>query len=254
MHISKKVYKYKGKDLSYQIIESKKESNNFLLLHGWGQSSCMWSDLPKRLLKLGNIYLLDLPGFGESDYFERSIGVKEFTEIVYSFIKDLGLKDLTVISHSFSCRIALCLTRLVQMEGLVLIGPNPSRWSRLKLLFFYSFYLFPKAFYWISCKLFHPRQYKNKYRNDRKLAKSMLKTFIKTHNEDNTEGLSQFPKKTVIIHGEKDRIVNIKNGYRLARKLERKIFKIQDAGHFPHIQNKDEFIESLVNARILTRC
>ncbi|MFT6300141.1 MAG: malonyl-CoA O-methyltransferase, partial [Saprospiraceae bacterium] len=45
-----------------------------VLIHGWGSDSHTWDLILPELMKNFNVLAIDLPGFGESEYFQQEVG------------------------------------------------------------------------------------------------------------------------------------------------------------------------------------
>jgi haloalkane dehalogenase len=77
------------------------EGNPILLLHGVPTSSYIWRNIIPHLAPLGRCIAPDLIGFGKSD--KPSIEYTIFDHINYieAFIKQLNLKNLTLIMHGW---------------------------------------------------------------------------------------------------------------------------------------------------------
>lgn len=78
-----------------------------LLLHGWGQNKEMMSLIQVYFQNYFHVVSIDFPGFGESDDPDEPWGVPDYETHLEGLIKELDLKDLIIIGHSFGCRVAI---------------------------------------------------------------------------------------------------------------------------------------------------
>ena len=80
---------------------------DMLLLHGWGQNKEMMSLIQVYFQNYFHVVSIDFPGFGESDDPDEPWGVPDYETHLEGLIKELDLKDLIIIGHSFGCRVAI---------------------------------------------------------------------------------------------------------------------------------------------------
>lgn len=98
-----------GQKLHYSET-GKEDGRPVVLMHGWGCNLSTVASVAKILEPGMKVYNLDLPGHGQSDEPAEIWGVEKFTELVEKFIRLKGLKDVTLIGHSFGGRIAILLS------------------------------------------------------------------------------------------------------------------------------------------------
>lgn len=81
-----------------------------LLLHGLGASSYSWRYVIPELARTHRVIALDLKGFGQSDKPEDGrYSLFDQADLVDRFIAERGLKNLTIVGHSFGGGVALAL-------------------------------------------------------------------------------------------------------------------------------------------------
>lgn len=79
-----------------------------LFIHGWGLNTNMWSHLVSPLAQHHRVILIDLKGFGESPKpADGNYSAYDQARLVSQFIRTRGLKDLTIVGHSFGGSVAL---------------------------------------------------------------------------------------------------------------------------------------------------
>lgn len=102
-----------------------------VLMHGWGCDNTTVRSIAATLEPRMHVYNLDLPGHGRSDEPQEIWGVGEYTDFVEKFIDRQGLKDFSLIGHSFGGRISILMgSRRRDIRSIVLVdaaGIKPRR-------------------------------------------------------------------------------------------------------------------------------
>jgi pimeloyl-ACP methyl ester carboxylesterase len=235
--------------LRYYYFSPKGAKKTLLFLHGWGVDSLSFGKLVDRLTtKKYAVYLLDLPGFGQSQMPETVYNVDDYSNAVSQFVKKMGLKDLILIGHSFGGRIAIKIAAenpgyldkavLVDTAGIATASTMKRILSVLAKIvspIFKPDFMQPlrKRFYFLIG---------SEYLENEKL--SMI--FSKVVSENLTRTVAQIRIPTLIVWGENDSVTPIYFG-RLMNKLipKSKLIIFSNAGHFPFIDNPNKFIEAL---------
>ncbi|MDN4606819.1 intracellular short-chain-length polyhydroxyalkanoate depolymerase [Sporosarcina highlanderae] len=100
-----------------------------VLVHGNMTSSKHWDVLIDRMDPEYKIYALDMRGFGESTYFERVSGIRDFSDDLHGFIEALGLKGFALVGWSTGG--AVCMQYVADHPGkcekLVLLASASTR-------------------------------------------------------------------------------------------------------------------------------
>jgi pimeloyl-ACP methyl ester carboxylesterase len=102
-----------------------------LCIHGFGASLFSWRNFVDPLSANYQLILIDLKGYGDSPKPPGSrYSIHDHADLVYKFILDHDLKNLTLVGNSFGGALALLLSvRLIENEpgrlrALVLIDPG----------------------------------------------------------------------------------------------------------------------------------
>ena len=98
------------------------EGKDILLLHGWGQNIEMMKILGDNFSDRFRITILDFPGFGESSEPEEVWSIKDYSDMLEEFIKELDIKKPIIMGHSFGGRVAIRYSSNHPIEKLVLFG------------------------------------------------------------------------------------------------------------------------------------
>jgi pimeloyl-ACP methyl ester carboxylesterase len=103
-----------------------------LVLHGWGASIEAVYPIVEGLASVASVYVLDLPGFGESEPPPEPWGVEDYQAFVAAFMEELAIEAPTIVGHSNGGRIAIRMaaTEPERAKRLVLVdaaGIRPKR-------------------------------------------------------------------------------------------------------------------------------
>ena len=80
-----------------------------VLLHGWGCSGSTMAPVVRALEADHRVLSLDFPGHGSSDRPPEPWGVPEYSECLFSLLRQLDFLPCAVVAHSFGCRVACYL-------------------------------------------------------------------------------------------------------------------------------------------------
>ncbi|MBL0046827.1 MAG: alpha/beta hydrolase [Bacteroidetes bacterium] len=110
-------FKY-GK-ISYQV---KGKGRAIVLLHGFLESSQIWSEYAERLSKVYKVILIDLPGHGESECFGYVHRMELMAQSVKAVLDSLHLRRYILVGHSMGGYVALAFAELYSdnLKGMVL--------------------------------------------------------------------------------------------------------------------------------------
>ncbi len=236
----------------------KGEGRPLLILHGWGfGSSNSWFNVQKMLALQGfKVIVPDFPGFGKSGRPSFPWSVSDYADWLEELVDHFNLENFSVIAHSFGGRVIV--KYLAENEGrinkLVLCSPagvKPKKTVEAKLAF------------WISKagNIVFDIRYLRKFRETIKsvfylfLRKTdyvkaqgvMKETIKKILAEDLTPYLSGIKTETLLVWGERDRIVPLKYASVFKREIENSELKtIPKAAHSPHLENPEKLLETII--------
>ncbi len=225
--------------INYQVKDSDQKLK-ILFLHGWADSIKGQQDFIHNLAKLGTVYALDLPGFGESQIPPRAYTLLDYAKLVHEFCEKIDLKNIDVIiGHSNGGAIAIKGIAIGELKTrqLVLIGASgirnayKSKASMLKLL--------TKTGKIATSPL--PKNVKTKLRNklyksvgsDMLIAEHMEETFKNIVGEDLKNDSKNLNLPTLLIYGEQDTMTPPKYGLQYHEVIDGSTIEIVgQAGHF----------------------
>lgn len=230
------------------------KDKNILILPGWGDNRITFRYLIDVLKEYYTIYILDYPGFGNSSFPNRDLEINDYSDLIYNFIISNNIDCPTIIAHSFGGRIVIDLFKRFKLNinGLILmdiagIKPKKSIFQRIKLRLYKTLK---------KIGFFLPNKIKNKYLNKlikifgssdySRLDPNLRKTFINIVNFDQKDDIKYIDKDTLIIWGELDKDVPLKDGYFINKNIKDSgIVVIPGSGHFPYL-DKAYFVNSII--------
>ncbi len=235
--------------LNYYFYNPKGAEKTLLFLHGWGVDSKSWFNLVDRLiLKKYSLYMLDLPGFGNSQNPGKNFNLDDYSRIVTGFVNKLGLKSVNPIGHSFGGRITIKLAaakeayldKIVLVDAAGINAPSPMKKiahlvaKTVKPLFMPDFMqpLRKKLYVLLG----------SEYLDNHELSD----IFSKVVSENLTPLLPRIKNKSLIVWGGRDNTTPLYYA-RLMKKLisDSRLVVFENAGHFPFLDEPGKFIEAL---------
>jgi len=230
------------------------KDKNILILPGWGNNRVTFRYLIDILKDNYSVYILDYPGFGNSSFPDRDLELTDYSDLIYNFINTNNINNPTIIAHSFGGRIVIDLFKRFNLDikNLILmdvagIKPKKNLWKKIKektykLLKKLRFIL-PnkiKSIYLEKLiKIFGSSDYS-------KLDPNIRKTFINIVNFDQKEDIKYINKETLIIWGEFDKDVPLKDGYFINKNIKDSgIIVVPKSGHFPYL-DRAYYVNSVI--------
>lgn len=245
------------KDININYLKEGSNGSNILLLHGWGSNIGLFSSMIEKLSKEHVIYALDLPGFGKSDEPHDSWSVDDYVDFVIDFIREMDIKQISILGHSFGGRIIIKMANrdnlLFEIEKLVLLdsaGIKPkSNGSTSFRSRYYKFCkkilvlkpikkMFPNALDNLKSK-FGSEDYKN-------ATPRMRDILVKTVNEDLTDLLENIRYETLIVWGENDDATPLSDAKIMESKIkDSRLVVVKGTGHYSFIEN-DAYVNTVL--------
>jgi pimeloyl-ACP methyl ester carboxylesterase len=115
------IIEYKGTTLYYNQVG---KGETVVLLHGFLESSTMWSDLVPQLSNSHHILCMDLLGHGQTGCLGYIHTMEQMAEAVNAVLNHLKVKRATFIGHSMGGYVALAFAELFpqKVSGLCLMN------------------------------------------------------------------------------------------------------------------------------------
>lgn len=251
-----------GMDVHYRIEGPASADPPLVLLHGTSSSLYTWNAWTEMLKDQHRIIRLDLPGFGlTGPHPAGDYSVEFYLEFLQSFLTELGVEECILIGNSIGGEIAwrYALNNPQQVKKLVLIGAAgyPVDIQELPLAKLPLSYLWLRI-PWIrelSVQFSSHEVIRNSleylYGDPDKVTDEMVAVYFDmTNREGNREALTErmesfgrnAPYKkiptiktpTLILWGEKDRLIPVENAKHFHRDLRNSSLTIfPTAGHMP---------------------
>lgn len=224
----------------------------FLFLHGWGSNYKLFF---KIFDKFDNFIAFDFPGFGESSELKKEWTLSDYVRITDEFIsKKISEKKIIFIAHSFGGRVLAKLLnkrRIKNVKKIICIGVPFLRVYGIKqkinfilakiikfILLFPPFSFFKKWARAVSYSAINASDY-------HELSNNIMKQTFKNIINEDILGYAQNLRlyETYFISGNNDNVVPLSHTQIVAKKIGAKLIVIKKAGHFPFIENTDEFLK-----------
>jgi pimeloyl-ACP methyl ester carboxylesterase len=231
-----------------------------LILHGWGGSSDSWVEFQEIVSKGGyRVIVLDLPGFGKSISPQEPWGINEYAEFILNFIKTAKnefVEPFYLIGHSFGGRIAVKFSGLYpkKIKKLILcdsagIRPAPNLKTRIIILAAEI----GKTVFSPQCLQIFRSTARNLFysflrsRDYVKAKGPMRETMKKVIGEDLLKDLSGIEAQTLIVWGEKDKMVPRKYALAFKEKIKNsELIILPKIGHSPNLEDPQKLAEIVI--------
>ncbi len=245
-----------------------------LLLHGLGASTFTWRNIIPTLARTNRVIAVDMKGFGRSEKpFTQAYTPFDHANLILAFIRKRGLRNLTIVGHSFGGAIAMLVTirlnetspgrvrDLVLMDAPTYRQPGTAfvRFMKTPILPYAALTLVPPELStWLSLDesqaskmtLADVRGYAEPFYDA--AARHALITTTRRIEPKHVERLtSQYPnvrQRTLIIWCEHDQTVPLATGKKLVRALPNARLRVlKGCGHVPQ-DERPEAVKKLLRS------
>ena len=237
--------KFSVNDFTIYYEKHGNSNKNILILPGWGDNRITFNYLITLLKEQYTVYILDYPGFGKSAFPHRDLKIEDYSFLIKEFIEKKEINNPIIIAHSFGGRIIIDIFknhRYLNIKNLILIDiagikPKKSIFKKIKEKTYKILkklgIIFPKKFRKIYLdkliRIFGSSDYSS-------LSENIRKTFINIVNHDQKDDLKLIDADTLIIWGELDKDVPLKDGYFINKSIKNSgLVVIPKSGHFPYL-------------------
>mgnify|MGYP005856109207 CR=1 FL=1 len=216
-----------------------------LILHGWGSCSKNWQEVKEKLEEKGyQVYVPDLPGFGESVPPKTPWSVVDYVNWLNQYCQRQNISHFFLIGNSFGGQIATkyAIEFPAKIKKLCLVSPAVIRRKTLKkeilkkvAKFFKKIPFLRKIFYQFFIKSDYPAT-----------QGVMRQTYLKVIREDLSPLLKKISVPTLIIWGEKDKITPLADAYFIKREIKNSQLEIiPNVGHAIHKEAREILVEKI---------
>lgn len=237
-----------GIELNY-IVEGSGEP--VLILHGWGASIASVRPIVNSLSGTHRVIALDLPGFGTSGVPEEVFGSFHYADIIKMFIDHLGIRQLSLIGHSFGGKLSIILSarypelvdKLVLIDSAGLIPRRTIKYHVKVRSFKLMKLLWRLLFFWEEEPVRMERLYKKFGSDDYQNAQGIMrKILVRVVNENLKPILKDIKAPTLLIWGDKDEATPLYHARIMEREIKDSGLVIfEGAGHFSYIDEYNRF-------------
>ncbi len=246
-------FTYQNQQISYEKVG---EGKPLVVLHGWGSSSRVMLPASKLLSHLRTCYVIDLPGFGESDEPDRAYSIDDYADLIEAFIRSLD-QQVDLFVHSFGGRITLKLLSRVDISqkiDKVLITGGAGMKPKRSAKFYFRKYLAKtlKAPFLILPGSLRERSlswlrstelWKSLGSSDyQQLSGVMRETFVKSVTEHLESTLPQIDHEVLLLWGRNDDATPVYQAERMEKGIKNAaLVVIEDAGHYAFLDKPKQF-------------
>ncbi len=223
-----------GIKVSYSIF-GHHNKKTIIFLHGWGCDSSIFYEVVKDLENFYKCVLIDFPPFGQSSNPNKVLTLEDYVLFVNQVIIEEGIKNHSVICHSFGARVAL----LLKFDGCLVITGGAGLKPKRGLKYHFKVWRY---------KLFKKYLNKDKQGSEdyQKLDEKMKKTFINIVNRFQEDDAKKLENPTLLIYGEKDNSTPLYMAKRFDKLLKNSTLKIyKNATHFAFLEKKELFFSDV---------
>ncbi len=234
-----------------------------VLIHGWGMHGGVWQPLLKRLAKDYMLYIVDLPGMGNS----RSVEPYHLYNLAEEVAEVIpGVSDILGWSLGGLVAQNIASTQPDRVRRLVLVGTSPcfvekSDWQAgIRADYFSDFSQsmdedYKKTmikFLTLQCmKAKNARdtikQLRNSFDSKPAPTQKTLKQALHILLESDLRNESiKIRKPTLLIHGDRDTLAPVQAAHWMMQHLPKGFLRvISGAAHAPFLSHSDQFVEAL---------
>ncbi len=236
-----------------------------VMIHGYGGALETWDGQFGLLARDHRVLALDMKGFGLSARPEGDYSPAAQARLVFALMDELGMKEATVVAHSFGCSVALDMALIApeRITGLVLASawvydeqiPMFFRWSQLggagEALFGLFYGERPEERLALGFR--HPERIPQSLVDavTRSLdfpgtKAAALATIRSLDFERRQKRHGEIEKPVLLLWCRQDAVSRLEYGVRLERELPRaRLVVFEDCGHFPMVEARAPFNREL---------
>ena len=221
------------------------DGKDVLVLHGWGAEIGAVRPIANALSGNFRVWLVDLPGFGESDLPPENWDVYSYADFVKKLVDTLKITDPILIGHSFGGRLSIILVakKLLNPPKIILVdsaGIKPKRGAD----YYFKVYTYKlmKRIAALTGKISKGLEDKIKSKfgsSDYKNAAPALRAvFVRVVNEDLTYLLKDITCPTLLFWGENDDSTPLSDAKKMEKLIpDAGIVTVPGGGHFSYLDN-----------------
>ena len=230
--------------------EVKGSGEALIILHGWNADTSIYESIINMLKRKYLVYIIDLPGFGESMLPSRPYSLDDYVDFVHTFISNLNIDNPIIIGHSFGGRIAIRYVNKFEIKKLILISSAGIKRFNLKTKYKICKYKLKKKYYILTRNIPKLEELQNNSGSSdyQCLNNTMKRTMINIINTDQTKELKNVNVPTLLLWGKRDLQTPYKDALLMNKKIKDSgLVTFNYSGHFPFIDEEYLFIKVLAS-------
>lgn len=216
-----------------------------ILMHGWGCNVDTVASIENIFKGKMRVLNIDLPGHGMSTEPPAVWGVDDFTSMMEKFIARLGLKQPSLVGHSFGGRISLLLSSRNDVDKVLLVdsaGIKPKR----SLNYYRKVYSFKAMKHLLTLVLgkkkgmeivekMRAKKGSADYRNSSPRMRAVMSRCV---NEDLKPVMPSIKAPTLLIWGEDDTATPLSDAVTMKRLIpDAGLVSFPGCGHYSFLDN-----------------
>lgn len=223
-----------------------------IILPGWGGSKKTWSGFSDKASAFFDVFVLDLPCFGDEACPTAVWGVDEYAKFVEKKLEQFSDREVVLLGHSFGGQIAVHLVAEHKniCEKLILSGAAVYRKKHtlksmvFKLIAVTGNVIFSMPILWKVKTKARSILYKAADSPDYLQTSGIQRDiFKKVIREDVSCELQNISAKTLVVWGENDSYTPLAHGKKIAEQIPNSFLKIIKGGtHGLHLNTSDELL------------
>lgn len=221
-----------GNNIYYEVYG---EGEPLFLLHPWTLSSKYWIPYVSDFEQDYEVYLIDLPGHGRSDAFDKNWTVNNSTQILNGLVEYLGLEQIRAIGFSYGADVIFQLTTINPklLKSIITIGAAGT----------YDAKDFPGHIEYFSVSNLDNLSWINAYQLDDEHINGMLNYYINYKIILNDKQLKNIDSDVLLILGDDDDSMPLEEVARFRRNLPNSdLWILPNSQHGAHEGHSSEFI------------
>ena len=228
--------KMKIKDVEVNYSEIGEGKETLIFLHGWGQNIAMMEPLAKYFVKEYKIFIIDLPGHGESSEPTFAYNVDNFVEVLREFIVTKKIDNPILIGHSFGGKVSLLYASKYETKKLIMLACSFKKEIE-KLSFKTKMLKFAKKIPGLNKLENFAKKHigSTDYKNASGVMREIL---VNSVNQDIREDIKKIDTETLLIWGELDEAVSIESAHELEGLLKNAgLVVYPNCTHYAYLEN-----------------
>ncbi|MFH1896124.1 MAG: alpha/beta hydrolase [bacterium] len=230
---------------------SKSEKPTIIILHGWGACGSRFKEAKNLLENRGyKVFTPDLPGFGPSRPPVNPLTLGDYVEFVKKYISKEKLERAVLVGHSFGGRVACEYAALgpKELEKLILVAPSGIKHPSIKAVVFKSVAKLGKTVFGGNESLRRLLYRVVRERDYYRASPVMRVTMSRVLQSDLRPNLNKINVSTLIVWGEKDTFVPVKDARIMEREIPHSTLKIlKNEGHLFPYEKPHKFVKIITD-------